>query len=261
MSNVQISLTKGAIFISAKRKKSKLKTVLKIFLVLLVLIIVIALILAYTQRENIKAAIDSQKYSTEEIADRITQSKQQVQQSIEQYNIPITRDFTVEEEEMIRKGELTVEEAMQNIMSESTDNTQNAAAERSGSGNNNERAVSGAESSSAAPTADSIVANYVTQVYSLKAYYIGQLGALESEMRSVYVNSGRDKSMIPSIVSGYLPQVASLEDECDSKIASLVGNLRSELSAINADTSIADKIYDAYINEKALRKSYYLSQF
>lgn len=256
---------KGEIHIKGNKKSSGKKTALKIFLVLLVIVIAGAGGAAYWQRENIKAYMDSKTYTKEELSEQMTKSKEEAQQAIEQYDIPVMRDFTVEEEEKIRKGELTPEEAMQLIMTPSggeqnsaENGTENAAAGSTDTAGSSDNA---AAASGGASSADSIVAKYVTQVYSLKAYYIGQLGAVEGEMRSAYVNSGRDKAQIPSIIQSYLPRVASLENECDSQIAGLVSSLRSELSAAGQDTSIADKIYDAYVNEKAIRKAYYLSQY
>lgn len=221
-------------------------------MILLLIAVIAVVILAVKQRENIQAVIDSRTYSTEELTGKITESKQQVEEAIAQYDLPIKRDFTFEEEEKIRKGELTAEEAMQLIMEPSQDTDESAAAAP---------ASSQAEEQPKTNTADSIVAGYLQQVYGLKAYYIGELGRVESEMRSVYVQSGRNKAAIAGIVQSYMPEVGSLESECDGKIASLLAGMRSDLSAIGADTSIADKIYDAYINEKALRKAYYLSMY
>jgi hypothetical protein len=53
----------------------------------------------------------------------------------------------------------------------------------------------------------------------------------------------------------------SMESECDKKVDTLLTDMRNELAAIGADTSIVDTIEDAYIEEKALRKSYYLSLY
>ena len=230
---------------------------------MLVSLLVIAVAsVAVWQRENIKAFIDSRTRSTEDITADIEQSKHVVEEVISQYDVPITRDFTLEEEDKIRRGELSVEEAMALIMTPAEENTDSTDTRQSASENGNAQAnVPSQASAPAAVTADSILANYLGQLYSLKAYYIGQLGRVEGEMRSVYATSGRDKTAIAGIVQNYLPEIGSLEGECDSKVAALISNMRAELKAIGADTSIADKIYDAYINEKASKKAYYLSMY
>ena len=230
-------------------------------MILLVIAVIAAAGLCYWQKENLKAVIDSRTYTTDELTDKIAESKHEAEQVIAEYDTPIMRDFTLEEEDKIRKGELTPEEAMQLIMTPETE----AASE---TGKSEKSESTGGSVQSSAPSqakpenpANSIVANYLQQVYGLKAYYLGELGRVESEMRSVYVNSGRDKSAIPGIIQSYLPEVGSLESECDSQISSLLNSMRSELSAIGADTSVADKIYNAYLNEKSLKKSYYLSMY
>ncbi|MBQ9604559.1 MAG: hypothetical protein IJR45_04000, partial [Firmicutes bacterium] len=244
--------------ISEQIKPKKKRTVLKVFLGLVLVLGAAVAVVAAWQRENIKAVIDSKSYSQEELADKITESKQKVQQSLEVYDLPVMRDFTFEEEEMIRKGEITVDEAMQNIMVETAEKTaDNVSENTAGSGESSSSQTQISEQK----TASTILSGYVTQLYEMKAYYLSQLGGLETEMRAVYVNSGRDKTKIPSIISSYMPRAASMESECDGRVNALISELRSELSSIGADTSIADEIYDAYINEKALKKAYYLSLY
>lgn len=253
--------------ISGQIKPKKKHTGLKIFLVIVLVLAAAVAGVAVWQRENIKAVVDSRTYSQEEIADKITASKEKVQQSMQAYDLPVMRDFTFEEEEQIRKGEITVEEAMQKIMVESqndgTDenaaNTDNNA--QSSDGSNAAAQTAGGTQTAGEKTASSVLSGYITQLYEMKAYYLSQLGGLESEMRAVYAQTGKDKSKIPSIISSYMPRAASMESECDGKVNSLISQLRSELASIGADTSIADEIYDAYVNEKALKKAYYLSLY
>ena len=227
-------------------------------MILLVLVLIAAAVLCYWQRENLQAVKDSRTYSTEELTGKIAESKQDVEQAIAEYDTPIMRDFTLEEEDKIRRGEISPEEAMALIMTPAAQSSADTNSADNAQSSDQTAVSSQAQSQN---TADSIVAKYLQQVYGLKAYYLGELGRVENEMRSVYVNSGRDKTAIAGIVQSYLPEVGSLESECDSRIASLLDSMRSELSAIGADTSIADKIYSAYLNEKSLKKSYYLSMY
>lgn len=252
--------------ISEQVKKKKKRIALKVFLIFVLLIVLAISVFAYQQRENIKAVIDSQKYSEEELTEKIAESKEKSQKIIEEYEVPIVRDFSLEEEEKLRKGELTAEEAMQLIMpsddsvqmqegSENADSVENTADNKADTESENKE-----EQTVQEPTPKTIVAKYLPQVYSLKAEYISGLGEVESLMRAEYKAAGKDKSKVPEIVSAHLPQVSAMEGECDRKIASLLNSLRSELSAIGADTSIADEIYDAYVEEKALKKAYYLNK-
>lgn len=233
------------------KNKRKKHVALKIFLGI-VFILVVACIAVYVwQKDNIESAVVGLKYSKEDIAEKMTESKASTEQSLKKYNLPITRDFTVEEEEKIRKGEMTVEEAMANIKAEAV---QNGTADNSTEPGNNVSAVAQTEE-------EEIIGRYVTDIYSLKAFYIGQLGSVEKMLKSEYNATGKDKSKISSIVSSHLGEISAMESECDNKIDTLLAGLKNELVAINADTSIVDTIEEAYVNEKSLRKSYYLSQY
>ena len=247
--------------ISKNEKTKGKRTILKIFLIFVCIVAVIIAVLAYWQRDNIKAFIMSRQYSQEEVAEKIAESKQHVQESLDKYDLPVVRDFTFEEEEKIRNGELSVEDAMQLIMVQDDGTSAEGTADAVTKDNTSDEKKDDAQPVSEGKTADAILSKYITRVYNLKAYYIGELGKLEGEMRVVYVERGKDKSKVAGIVADFLPQIGAMESECDRQIDSLLANLRSELSAIGADTSIADTIYDAYINEKALKKAYYISQY
>jgi hypothetical protein len=71
----------------------------------------------------------------------------------------------------------------------------------------------------------------------------------------------KNATAIASLVQSNMGKVISMESECDNKVDTVLTNMRNELAAIGADTSIVDTIEDAYIEEKALRKSYYLSLY
>ena len=76
-----------------------------------VLIIAAAVISLFIwQKNNISAVISASKYSDEDIEQQITDSKKNVEDQLKDYNVTGLRDFTIEEEEDIRKGKLSVEE-------------------------------------------------------------------------------------------------------------------------------------------------------
>lgn len=259
-----------------KGNRRKSRKLLKVFMGVIAVVAVSAAGLAYWQRDNITAVVKSQTSSKEDIAEEIAQSKAKTQKAIEEYKVPIKRDFTLEEEEEIRKGTLSVEDAVKRIMSDnstastadSTQTSANGAAADTQNKNENNGSTSGstaAESKGEELTPEQqIVAKYLTEMYSLKAYYIGQLGVLEQQLKSQYKaqnGSDRSASSIASFVSSNMNTAVTLESECDTKVEGILGNMRSELEAIGADTSIVDIAEDSYVNEKSLRKSYYLSLY
>lgn len=247
-----------------KKTGRKSHRLLKIFLCLLLVIVAAAAALAIWQRDNINAVITAQSTSQEDIAQQISTSKANTQKEIEKYNIPIERDFTLEEEMEIQNGTLSVEEAVKRIMK-----TSSAAAEGEESAENSGSSVQDAQSGSddngeELTDEQQIVAKYLKEMYTLKAYYIGELGVFERDLKSQYKSTygtGKNAAAIAKVVQNNMGRVISLESECDKKVDAILANMKSELEAIGADTSIVAVVEDSYVNEKSLRKSYYLSLY
>ncbi|MCC8015138.1 MAG: hypothetical protein LIO87_08065 [Eubacterium sp.] len=255
-----------------KRKSSFGSKVLKAVLIFVLIIVVAAAALIIWQRDNIISAYKGITLSSEDIASEIADSKSVSEEALSQYETPVLRDFTLEEEEMIRKGELTVEEAMTRILNEEdgessstqTETGSNEDTEVSGDteGSNSSGSVSGSDSSKV--DENTLVGNAVKKMYSLKAYYIGRLGSLEAEMKSEYMALSADqrsKSAISSILASHMGEVNALQAEADSSVAAVLSDLSAQLSSIGADTSIVSTLQTQYQNEKNLRKSYYVSTY
>ncbi len=226
-------------------------------LVVIVILIIIAVV-AFTQRNNISAVITGANSSDEEIQQQIADNKKEVEQELENYNISGLRDFTFEEEEAIRKGDLTVDEAMANIMAESNVSAQQQGSQVSAEASDasQSKASSGGAQSSQAQ-ASAIVSEYTVKLYSLKANYLGQIGNLIDQAKADHKNG----MGTGALMSKYLGRAASLENEADSQVDSLLSEMRGKLNAVGADTSIVSTMKSSYENEKALKKSYYMSLF
>ncbi len=256
-----------------KTKNSSLfSKILKCFFVFFIVLIVLAAVVFIWQKDNIASVYKAVTLSNEDIAGEIAESKAAVNEVLAEYDTPVLRDFTLEEEEQIRKGELTVEEAVALILKESAE-AETSASDETGSSSDTELSSggSGEEDTDSFSNSDSslvdqntLVGNAVTDLYSLKALYIGRLGSLESEMKSEFMAlplKQRNASAVSSIISSHMGEVSSLESECDSQVAELLSQLTSDLEAIGADTSIVSTLQNQYQNEKNLRKSYYVSTY
>ncbi len=235
--------------------------VLTALLVVLFLLIVGVIVLYFYQKDNIDAVFNSVKYSKEDIQQQIDDSKNDVKDTLKEYNIDNLRDFTFEEEEQIRRGEITYEEALKKIMEESgvtdkltaasDDNSTNLSNENSSSIN----AVTNIKANS--NSAQDIVAEYAVKLYGLKAYYLGQIGNLVDSAKADY----KAKGSVKQIARDYLGRAASLESEADTAVYALLDELDGKLKSLNADTSVVETMKNAYENEKVLKKSYYLSLY
>ncbi len=157
----------------------------------------------------------------------------------------------MEEEEAIRKGELTVEEAIERILSES------GSTQSTGDSTGSQSDESTESESSSTTDASAIVSEYTVKLYGLKAVYLGQIGNLIDQAKADYKNG----TSASTLMSTYLGKAASLESEADSEVEALLSELKGELEAIDGDTSIISTMRSSYENEKKLKKSYYLSLF
>lgn len=223
-------------------------------MVILCILIIGAAALLVWQRENITAVVDATKYSDEDIQQQISDSKKTVESELEQYDVKGLRDFTFEEEEAIRKGQMTVDEAVSKILSESnveaSDNQNNGSA--TSDKNNGSTGTKSKNSDSSA-----IISDYAVKLYTLKATYLGEIGNLIDQAKADLKNGSGAKELM----SNYLSKAASLESEADSKVDALLSELKGKLEAIGADTSVVDTMKSSYESEKTLKKSYYISLY
>ncbi len=211
---------------------------LRVLFVILIVLIVGAVCVALWQKDNITAVYDGLNQSDEDIQQQITASKKTVEDELEQYDVQGLRDFTFEEEEAIRKGQITVEDAVNKIINESNQSSAD-------------------DSSQDKNDSSAIISDYTVQLYTLKATYLGQIGNLIDQAKADYKNG----ASASSLMSSYLGKAASLEGEADSKVDALLSELKGKLEEVGADTSIINTMKSSYENEKTLKKSYYLSLF
>lgn len=255
---------------------------LTVFLIILFFLILGCVAVAVTQRENISAVIDASKYSKDDIQEQMDSAKTEVQKTLEEYHAPAIRDFTPKEEEDIRKGKITADEAMAKIIKESglsengsivsgvSSDSSSASAESSVSGNGNtdnkttaqnSGTTTSANSGSATNNAENSVATVVSQhtlsLYKLKANYLGQIGNVIDEAKAAHKNG----ASASSLASQYMGELSSLESQADSAVDAEINQLRNELTAMGVDTSICDTMKSSYEKEKKLKKAYYISLY
>ena len=253
-------------------KTNKKHIGLKVFLVILFFLILVCIAVAVTQRDNISAVIDASKYSKVDIQKQMDDTKTEVQKTLEEYNAPAIRDFTPQEEEDIRKGKITADEAIAKIIEESgasqeiqsSSSSDNQASSGDTSGNENSQSKSNATSANKGSdvnngedSVSSVVGQYTVSLYKLKANYLGQIGNVIDEAKAARKNG----ASASSLASQYMGELASLESQADSAVDAEISQLREKLTAMGADTSICDTMKSSYEKEKRLKKAYYLSLY
>lgn len=107
-----------------------------------------------------------------------------------------------------------------------------------------------------------IIKRYTAELYSMKAYYIGQLSQIESRAKNEYDSmTQREKDTLSkaSFIAKYAGYATTLMVECDGKVNSLLSSMKQELTDAGQDTAVISTIRQAYESEKAARKAYYLN--
>ena len=216
----------------------------KIILGVFVLILVTLTAVCVWQWENINAVIKTMTSTSEQIAREMDDTKKQLEDDIKQQYPSVISDFTAEEEKKILKGEMSVDEAVE-VLNRKYENSKNNATASKGP----------------SPETDRLISEKVIELYSLKAYYLGQLGQMEAVVKKDYAALPKEKRNLlgkKEIVSRYMGKAMGLLEQCDARVETLLAELKTELNALNADTSIINKIRAAYESEKKLKKAYYM---
>lgn len=220
------------------------KKLLKYIGIVCGLLIVVLGIIAFTQRDNIHSYIMSKQYTDDELTQMLADEKADMMDMLAPYLPEDMRDLTAEEEFQVISGKMTVEEA------------------KTAMGITNEPDVESQSNTSKKDQSAAIIVNYSSRLYSIKASFLGQIGALASAAENEFYalpTEERNSSSKASIIAKYLGQASSLEDSCDSQVSSTLSAMRSELDAIGADTSIVGQLQSSYEEQKAAEKAYYFS--
>lgn len=247
------------------------------------------------QRENAQAIWEGMSYSEDELKTQMATSKEKIQNALEDYGIEGIRDLTVEEEEKLMKGELTVEEVLSLIMQEDTEPTleekenlaekyeldkptssteknesvQNNQGISNNGASTNQSATQNQTSTGSTSSTDStkvqtkqIVEKYVGKMYALQATFLGELGKIEARARAVYAQlpkEERNLSTAQKLAPAFINQGLALESSCDSQVNAILNDFERELKKAGASTEIVSSMREAYQTQKRLKKAYYLS--
>lgn len=239
------------------------------------------------QWQNIKAVTQAIQYSNEELAVKIDEQKTAIETILKDYGLEDVMDFTLEEEEAIRKGEISFEEAMEKLeqrrqevlVGKSTEQVGNAenvilgnevlnsndgkGGTTGSKGEGSQNTTSGSTTSTqTAVSTKEVTEKAVNQMYALKAKYIGELGQLERAARNEYSSLSAEQKKttgMRSVASKYMNPALSLQSQCDAEVAIVIGTLKSYLQANKESTEIIPVMKAAYEREKELKKAYYIS--
>ena len=245
-----------------------------------VILIVTITILGVWQWNNIQALVEGLQYSEDEIELHINKTKQDTTAALKEYNLDGIRDLTLDEEQDLMKGKLSVEEATERILNNDVGSTtqnnnrfdSNDSVSEEGKTEevkiqNNEIDINPTQVPAVVkteinPNVNQIVEKYVGEMYILQATYLSELGNLEARARAVYEALPEEERNLKSaqkLAAPFINEGLSLESRCDTEVASVLAAMEAELNQVSADTDIITTMKSAYETQKRLKKSYYLS--
>ena len=213
--------------------------------------------------DNIVSFVNSQRYSGDEIEDKMQENKKQMEEIAQKDpNINIRGDLTEEEAKALKNGLITQDEAVAIIKGDATLEEILLKKEEKKEDVKEEEPPS--KETSAKPLENppnkDRASEIIAELYVLQADFITRLEAVGDRAYEDYKAQNYDRSKVMSIVDSYMGEVASLELECDTKVKELLAELEAELTATGGDLSNVKKIRKYYYDEKRLKKTYYLNK-
>lgn len=221
---------------------------------LLCVLLALALIIGgvcWWQRDNIRALRMSRSMSQDELSDKMTEQQERTEEAARQSGVNV-RNLTDEEKEELRDSSVSRGELIDRIAGS------DAAAS---DGDTSSPAQQEPEDSEKALRDQ--LAKYIAEIYVMEAEYTGWLEQAEQAAIDEYVALPAEQQTSGNkynIGMKYLSEALKKEKECDAKMTEIEDSIRAVLKQLGEDTSLADEIHSAYVEEKAAKKAYYLSQ-
>lgn len=215
---------------------------------------------ALWQRENLQAVYEAMYYNPEELGSQIQSTKQEVERVLEKYELESIRRLTPEEEEQVKKGELSLEEAVERMMP--TRNEEAGTKEEGLVSQDTPEAKPETTPQTVSKKESDLVKASTVKMYELQAKYLGLLGELEARGMQALKAIPSDQRTVKKMMSVGMPFMQkglALESQCDGEVENVLHHLKEELVAIGADYDIIETMRQAYYTEKRLKKAYYLS--
>ena len=105
------------------------------------------------------------------------------------------------------------------------------------------------------------LAKYIAEIYLMQTEYTTWLEDMNQAAINEFVELPEDQKTTSAkyaIGLRYMKIALDKEDECDAKMAELEAEIKSLLIKLGEDTALVDEIHATYLEEKALKKAYYL---
>lgn len=230
--------------------------------------------LAVWQRNNIRAALSFVRFSQEELEEKLAANDQGIKDAVDANPSVTIRDITEEERAALRDGTLTREELVQSLTQkpenkpepEQSQKPEQTKPEQTPPEHKPEASTQPEPEVPAEPEqseGEQKINALIAQVYVLREDFLIQLDDLMKQAKADYLAlppEERSKSKLLKMVSSYMSKGLALEKECDAEIEAIATELDQIVREYGGDLSLPQTVYDTYIEEKSLKKAWYMNE-
>ena len=243
---------------SADGRRKKRKTARTVLLIVLAVLVLAVGLLAWRFRKEIQAFTISRQYSTAELENQLADNDQTIRDAVEASSDVTVRAPTEEEREALRDGSLSQEELIGRLTGESAAGSSDSAPETAAP-----EEQPAEQAPAEPPEYQKQLSALIAQVYVLREEYLAALDNMETSAKADYralSDSQRTAGKLASLVSDYIGRATRLEKECDGKMDAIIAQMETLIQANNGDMSLTDTVFNTYVNEKSLKKAWYMSR-
>lgn len=259
----------------ACRRREKMKRWKKRIAAVGIGVLIASLGIVIWQRENAWAIWEGMTYNENELKTQMENSKEIIQEALQEYEIEGIGELSVEEEEHLMKGEISVEEAVDIILNQGGQEAQEeekALAENQyldepihSAANNDSVQESEVASNNGGATrteVEQIVKEYVEKMYVMQVTFLSELGKIELRAKEAFAQLPKEEgnlSAVKKLAPSFMGQGLGLEKSCDNQVNVILNEFESELKKLGASTEIVETMRESYQTQKRLKKAQYLS--
>lgn len=226
---------------------------------------------------NINAALSFVRFSQEELEEKLEANDQAIKDAVEANPSVNIREVTEEERAALRNGTLTQEELVESLLqkteskpepepeqSQKSEVASQTKPEQKPPETNTTTQQPQPEPEQEQSESEKRVNALIAQVFVLREEFLIKLDNLMAQAKADYValpsEDQRNTKVLMSLASGYLAKGLDMEKQCDARIEAIVVELEEILQENNGDLSIAQTVYDTYVQEKSLKKAWYMAE-
>jgi len=231
--------------------------------------------LATWQWNNISAALSFVRFSQDELEGKLTENDQTIKDVVDEIPNVTIRDVTQEEKDALKEGTLTQEELVQSLIQTNPKQEEKPEKEPESkpapeASKPETKPDSQTEQPTAQPEVTTQQSDYekrlnelIAKVYVLREEFLIKLDNTQAAAIADYKAmpaEQRTTKNVASLVSRYLSKGLDMEKECDAQIEQIVVEMETLLKANGGDLNIAQTVYDTYVEEKSLKKAWYMAE-